>query len=119
MIGQKWWLQALRTVIGPDDHQLVQVLGIRELGHRRRRDVAAAEHLVQVHLGDAARRVLGVVVALGVDHQAFEHALHLAVDFVEQRVELARLEKSAMLSLAWNRCRACWILARIRADTGR
>jgi len=36
------------------DHELVEVLGVRELGHRRRGHVATAEHLVQVHLRDAA-----------------------------------------------------------------
>jgi hypothetical protein len=76
-----------------DDHQLVEALGVGKFGHRRRRDVAPAEDLGQVHLGDAARRVLRVVIALGVDDQAFQHALHLALDLVEQALEVAGLEE--------------------------
>lgn len=76
-----------------DDHQLVQVLGVREFGERGRRHVAALEHFVQVHLGHAARGVAGVVVVLEVDHQALEHALHLDLDLVEQRFELAGLDE--------------------------
>ena len=93
MTGQKWCEQALRTVIGPDDHQLVEVLGIGKFGDGRRRHVAAIEHLVQVHLGDPARGVAGVVVADGVDHQAVENALHLDLDLVEQFFQLARLDE--------------------------
>jgi hypothetical protein len=56
-------------------------------------DVAAAEHLVDVHLGHAAGRVAGVVVAGGVDDQAVQHALHLALDLVEQRLHVAGLHE--------------------------
>ncbi|MNT25760.1 hypothetical protein D3C72_1613000 [compost metagenome] len=78
---------------GPNDHELVEVLGIRKLGDRRLRHVAALEHLVEVHLGHAARGVVGVVVALGVDHQAVEHALHLDFDLVEQLFQFAGLDE--------------------------
>jgi hypothetical protein len=76
-----------------DDHQLVQVLGVGKFGERGRRHVAAAEHLVQVHLGDAARGVVGVVVVLDVDDEAFEHGLHLDLDLVEQPLQLAGLDE--------------------------
>jgi len=36
---------------------------------------------------------MGVVIALGVDHQAFQHALELALDLFEQGFELTRLQK--------------------------
>jgi hypothetical protein len=76
-----------------DDHQLVQVLGIRELGNRRLGHVAALEHLIEVHLGHAARGVLGVVVVLGVDDQAVKHALHLDLDLVQQGLQFFRLDE--------------------------
>jgi hypothetical protein len=69
------------------------VLGVGEFGDGGRRHIAALEHLVEVHLGHAARRVVGVVVAGGVDDQAVEHALHLDFDFVEQRLQLAGLDE--------------------------
>ncbi len=75
------------------DHQLVEVLGVREFGDGRLRHVAAAEHLAQVHLGHAARGVVGVVVASGVDHHAVEHALHLLLHLVQQLFQLAGLDE--------------------------
>ena len=92
MIGQKWWLQALRTVIGPT---IISSFSARAFGNSvtgGAGKVASAKHLVQVHLRDAARRVLGVVIAVGVDDQAFQHALHLARDLVEQRFDFARIQ---------------------------
>lgn len=78
---------------GPDDHELIQVLGVGELGDRRLRNVAALEHLVEVHLGHAACRVVRVVVALRVDDQAVEHALHLDLDLVQQLLQLAGFDE--------------------------
>nr|GEU28581.1 hypothetical protein [Tanacetum cinerariifolium] len=77
---------------GADDHQLVQVGGVGKFGHGRHVHVTAAEDFGHVHLGHAARRVLRVMVAHGVDHQAFQHLLHMAAHFVEQRIELARFD---------------------------
>ncbi len=76
-----------------DDQQLVQPLDIGELGHRRRRDVAAAEDLVHVHLRDAFRGLVRVVIAPGVDDEAFQHAGELALDLLLQLAELARLDE--------------------------
>ena len=93
MIGQKWWLQALRTVIGPT---IISSLRCSAFGNSvtgGAGHVAPAEHLVDVHLRDAPRGVLRVVIAHRVDHEAFEHAPHLVLDFVEQRIELARAQE--------------------------
>jgi hypothetical protein len=79
MIGHRWCEQALRTVDRADDHQLVEPLGVGELGDHRHRQVAAAEHLGEVHLGHAARGLLGVVVAVGVDHQRLSAALFTCI----------------------------------------
>ena len=77
----------------PHDHELVQVLGIGELGDLGQRQVAALEHLGHVHLGDAPRGLPGVVIVLDVDDQALEHAGHLLADFPGERLELARLDE--------------------------
>ena len=77
----------------PDDHQLIEVLGVGEFSDRRAFDVTAFEHLSEVHLGDPARGLPGVVVVVGVNHQAGEHALHLALDFVKQAVKFSRLDE--------------------------
>ena len=76
-----------------DDHQFVEQFGIGEFGDRRRLHVAAAKNLGQIHFGHASRRVLGVVIAFGVDHEAFQHALEFALYLVEQRLQFARLQK--------------------------
>jgi hypothetical protein len=36
MMGQKWWLQALRTLMGPTIISSFRYLGVGELGDRRR-----------------------------------------------------------------------------------
>ena len=72
-----------------DDHQFIQVLCIGELSHRRALDVAPTKYFVQVHLGDAACRLAGVVVVVRVNDQTTEHPLHLAFHLVEQLLELA------------------------------
>ncbi len=69
------------------------MLGVGEFGDAGPVHVAAVEHLFQVHLGHPARGVAGVVIALGVDHHAVEHALHLDGDFVEQLLQLAGLDE--------------------------
>jgi hypothetical protein len=79
--------------MGPHDHQLVEVLGVREFGDARRLDIAAVEHLLDVHLGHAARGVAGVVVVVEVDDHAVEHTLHLLGHLVEQQFELTRLDE--------------------------
>jgi hypothetical protein len=68
--------------------------------------VAALEHLVEVHLGHAARGVVGVVVASGVDHHAVEHALHLGSTSSSSFSSSPGSMNSAMLSLALKRLRA-------------
>ena len=78
----------------PDDHQLVEVFGVREFSDRGCLDIAAVEDLIEIHLGHAAGGVLRVVVAGGVDHQAVEHALHLAFNLVEQRCKLAGFDEA-------------------------
>ncbi len=78
---------------GPDHHKLVEPLDVGKLGHRRRLEIAASKDFGQVHLGDAAGRILGVMIVLDVDDQALEHRLHLFGDFVEQGVDLAGLDK--------------------------
>ena len=75
----------------PDDHQLIEVLGVGEFSDRRAFDVTAFEHLSEVHLGDPTRGLPGVVVVVGVNHQAGEHALHLALDFIKQAVKFSGL----------------------------
>ena len=66
------------------------MLGVGKLGHRGWVDVTTAKHLLNVHLGHTPRGIGGVVVVFGINHQAVEHALHLARDFVQQGVEFAR-----------------------------
>ena len=75
----------------PDDHQLIEVLGVGEFSDRGAFDVTAFEHLSEVHLGDPTRGLPSVVVIVGVNHQAGEHALHLALDFVKQAVKFSGL----------------------------
>jgi len=53
-----------------DDHELVEVLGVGKFGERWLRRVAALEHLIEVHFGDAARGIARVVIAVGVYDQA-------------------------------------------------
>ena len=53
----------LRTVIGPTIISSFRCSALGNSVMARLLDVAALEHLVEVHLGDAARRVVGVVVA--------------------------------------------------------
>ena len=69
------------------------MLGVGKLGDAGRPDIAAAEHLVDIHLGHAACGVAGVVVVGRVDHQTVEHALHLFLHFVEQAVQVAGLQE--------------------------
>ncbi|MNV70759.1 hypothetical protein D3C71_1637400 [compost metagenome] len=69
------------------------MLGVGELGDGRLRHIPALEYLVEVHLGHAARGVLGVVVAVGVDDQAVEHALHLDLHLVQQLLQLAGFDE--------------------------
>ena len=69
MIGQKWCEQALRTLTGPT---IISSLSRSAFGNSVTggiAHVAAPEHLVDEHLGHAPGGVVGVVVALGVDHQ--------------------------------------------------
>ena len=77
----------------PHDHQFVQRLGVGELGDGRWRGIAAAKHFGQIHLGDTPGGVLGVVVGLGVDHQAFQHALELDRYLGQQGIHLAGLHE--------------------------
>ena len=77
----------------PDNHQLVEVLGVGKLGDRRLHDIATLEDLVEVHLGHPSRGVLGVVVTVGVDDQAVEHALHLDFHLVQQQLQLTGLNE--------------------------
>ena len=74
-----------------DDHQLVQALGVGKSvtcgGH-----VAPAEDL-RSGTSSPRRAVSCVLWSLGVDHRAFQHALHLAFDLVEQGVEVAGFEE--------------------------
>ena len=77
----------------PDDHQLVEILGIGELGYRRLRNITALEDLLQIHLGDAPRRVARVVVVPDVDHKAFENAFELARYLIEKLVQFARRDE--------------------------
>ena len=72
-----------------NDHQLVQGGGVGEFRDRRCLGIATAEDLGDVHLGDALGGVLGVVVSLGIDHQAFQHLAELALHLGEQVVHLA------------------------------
>lgn len=73
----------------PDDHQFVQELRIRKLGHRGRLHVSAAEHLLQIHLRDPLCGILRVVIALRIDHQALQHPLHLARHLLQQQIKLS------------------------------
>jgi hypothetical protein len=60
----------------PDDHQFVESGRVGELGDPRRGDVAAREDLPNEELRDALSGLVGVVIALGVDDESFEHGLH-------------------------------------------
>ena len=66
---------------GPHDHQLIEVLSVREFCDLRGVHIAPIEHLVKVHLGHATRGVVGVVIVGGVDDQAVQHPLHFLGDF--------------------------------------
>ena len=102
-----------------DDHQLVQVLGVGKLGERGLGHVAALEHLVEVHLGDAARGVVGVVVVLECRSPGCR-----ARPSSCPRPRRAGASSSpgsmnsAMLSLAWKRLRAASRRSRIFTETG-
>ena len=101
----------------PDDHQLVEVFGVGEFSDGRRLDVAAPKHLVEVHLGDAARGVVGVVVASGVNHQAVEYALHLHFDLIEQLFKLAGLDEAGNVVVGVKAFfRLCQALADLHGD---
>ena len=76
-----------------DDHQLVEALGVGEFSDRGLLHIAAPEHLLQVHLGHAARGVLRVVVAHGVNDHAVQHALHLDLDLVQQPLQFAGFDE--------------------------
>ena len=71
-----------------DDHQLVQLRRVRELGDRRHGVVAALERLVQEHARDAPRGAARVVVALGVDHERLEKCLHALRHLILERLQL-------------------------------
>ena len=57
--------------------------------YRRHRLEAAAEDLVDVHLGHALGRLIRVVVTLGVNHQRLQHFLHLGLHLGLQLGEFA------------------------------
>ena len=78
---------------GSHDHQLVQVLGVGELGDDGGVNEAATKDFLHIHFGDSASGVSGVVVVLGVDDEAAENAFHFVGYFVEQFIELARLNE--------------------------
>ena len=69
------------------------MLGVGELGDARCLDVTPIEHFIQVHFGNPACGVAGVVVALGVNHETVQHALHLDFNFVQQQCQLTRLHE--------------------------
>ena len=75
------------------DHEFVQVRGVWKLRHLGDGHEPSAEHLVHVHLGDAARGFARVVVVLDVDHQALEHASHLRRHFLGELLELSGLDE--------------------------
>jgi len=91
MIGQRWWEQALLTVIGPT---IISSLRRSTFGNSVTcgKGCSGREDLAEVHLRHAPRGVLRVVVALGVDHQALEHALHPRLHLVEKLRQLPRLD---------------------------
>ena len=47
----------------------------------------------KIHLGHAARRVVGVVIMLGVNHHAVQNTLHLFGHLVEQQFQLTGLNE--------------------------
>src|SRR5574343_1720593 len=73
------------------DHELVQVLGIGELGDGGALDVTPGKGFLEGHLGHTAGGVTGVVVVVGVDDHAVKHTLHFGGDLVQQLVQLAGL----------------------------
>jgi hypothetical protein len=68
--------------------QFTQALHIRKFGHCGHCLVAPAEHLLQVHLGDATCGVLRVVIVGGVDHQRLEQGLDAGFDFLPKCLAL-------------------------------
>ena len=74
--------------------------GVRELGDLGDGHEAAAEHLVHVHLGDAARGLVRVVVVLDIDDEASSTpAIFAATSFVSSSSSPGSM-KAEMLSLA-------------------
>ena len=78
---------------GAHDHQLVEVGHVRKLGHRGLRVIAAPEDFHQVHLGHAPRGVLGVVIALGVDHERLQQAVDLRRDLGAQQIQFVPFDE--------------------------
>ena len=89
MIGHKWWLHALRTVIGPT---IISSFKLSAFGNSVTGG-AGKYRPRQIHLSDPARRILRVMVIAGIDDEAFEHQMHLARDLIDQRVDIAGFEE--------------------------
>ena len=74
---------------GPDDHQLIEMLRIGELGNPWGVDVTPIEDLVQVHLGHSARGIAGIVITYRINDEAVKYPLHLDFNLVEEEFQLA------------------------------
>ncbi len=62
------------------------MLGIGKFGDGGAGYITPLKHLGQIHLGDAASGVAGVVVVIGVNDHAFQHAFHLLGHFIQQLI---------------------------------
>jgi len=51
--------------------------------------IAAFEHLMEVHLGDALGRLFGVVIIIDINHQTAQQLTHLASHLNLQLIQLA------------------------------
>ncbi len=86
---------ATRTAYGDrsDDHQFAQVLDVGEFCNRWLGAITSAKNLLDIHFGHASRSIVGVVIGNGVNHQAFQHALHFALDLIQQQRQFAGFDK--------------------------
>ena len=62
-------------------------------GHRWWLHIATTEDLIHIHLGHTAGRGTGVVIVGGVNDHGVKHRLHLLLDLIEQRLQLAGLNE--------------------------
>ena len=78
---------------GANQHQLIERFGVGKFGNHGLLHITPRKHLLEVHLGRAPCRVVGVMVVCGIDHQTVQHRLHFFRDLIQQGIQLAGLQK--------------------------